>query len=63
VGLPTLAALQVGSAFALDTLGQLDVSVAKDASFESLLDSSSGIAQSTFFGSPIQLKLQKFVAS
>jgi hypothetical protein len=35
----------------------------EDASFELLLDSSSGIAQSTFFGSPIQLKLQKFVAS
>jgi hypothetical protein len=30
VGLPTLAALQVGSAFALDTLGQLDVAAAKE---------------------------------
>jgi hypothetical protein len=35
----------------------------EDASFELQLDSSSDIAQSAFFGSPVQLKLQKFAAS
>jgi hypothetical protein len=35
----------------------------EDASFQLLLDSSSGVAQSTFFGSPIQLNLQRFATS
>lgn len=34
----------------------------EEASFELQVDSSSGIAQSTFFGSPVQLSLQKFSA-
>jgi len=34
----------------------------EEAAFELQLDTSSGIAQSTFFGSPIQLNLQKFSA-
>lgn len=35
----------------------------EDASFELVLDSSSSVAQSTFFGSPIQLSLQRFSAA
>jgi hypothetical protein len=35
----------------------------EDATLALQLDSSSDIAQSTFFGSPIQLKLQKFATS
>ncbi len=34
----------------------------EDASFDLLLDSSRGIAQSTFFGSPVQLNLQRYTA-
>ena len=34
----------------------------EEAAFELQLDSSSGVAQSTFFGSPIRLNLQKFSA-
>ena len=34
----------------------------EEAAFELQLDSSSGVAQSTFFGSPVRLNLQKFSA-
>lgn len=45
----------------LDNQAQLQKG--EDASFELLLDASRGIVQSTFFGSPIQLKLQRFGAT
>ena len=35
----------------------------EEAAFELQLDSSSGVAQSTFFGSPVRMNLQKFSAS
>ena len=41
---------------------QAQLQSGEETSFELLLDSSSGVAHSTFFGSPIQLKLQKFVS-
>ena len=34
----------------------------EDASFCLLLDSSRGVAQSTFFGSPVQMNLQRYTA-
>jgi hypothetical protein len=42
---------------------QAQLQKGEDTSFELQLDSSNGVAQSTFFGSPIQLKLQKFAGS
>ena len=42
---------------------QVGLQKGEDVSFELLLDSSSHVAQSTFFDSPIQLNLQRFVAS
>jgi len=42
---------------------QAQIQQGEDASFALLLDSSSHVAQSTFFGSPIQLNLQRFAAS
>ena len=56
---------QQGSAWHISGVmdNQAQLQRGEDASFELLLDSSSGIAQSMFFGSPIQLKLQQFVAS
>src|SRR3989454_4644635 len=56
---------QQGSAWHISGVvdNQAQLQRGEDASFELLLDSSSGVAQSTFFGSPIQLKLQRFAAS
>jgi hypothetical protein len=56
---------QQGSAWHISGVvdSQAQLQRGEDASFELLLDSSSGVAQSTFFGSPIQLKLQRFAAS
>ena len=55
---------QQGSAWhisgAADTQAQLQRG--EEAAFELQLDSSSGVAQSTFFGSPVRLNLQKFSA-
>jgi len=39
---------------------QAQLQKGEDASFELLLDSAGSVAQSTFFGSPIQLYLQRF---
>jgi hypothetical protein len=41
---------------------QAQLQSGEETSFELLLDGSSGVAHSTFFGSPIQLNLQKFVS-
>ena len=56
---------QQGSAWHISGVvdNQAQLQRGEDASFELLLDSSSGVAQSTFFGSPIQLKLQRYAAS
>jgi hypothetical protein len=41
---------------------QAQLQKGEEAAFELQLDSSSGVAQSTFFGSPVRLNLQKFSA-
>ena len=56
---------QQGSAWHMSGVvdNQSQLQSGEDASFVLLLDPSSRVAQSTFFGSPIQLKLQRFAAS
>ncbi len=51
---------QQGSAWHISGVvdNQAQLQREEDASFELLLDSASGVAQSTFFGSPIQLNLR-----
>ena len=58
-------ARQQGSAWHISGVvdNQAQLQRGEDTSFELLLDSSSGVAQSTFFGSPIQLDIQRFSAS
>lgn len=58
------AVSQQGSAWHITGVvdNQAQLQSGEETSFELLLDSSSDVAHSTFFGSPIQLKLQKFVS-
>jgi len=55
---------QQGSAWHISGVvdNQAQLQSGEGASFELLLDSASDVAQSTFFGSPIELYLQKFAA-
>jgi hypothetical protein len=56
---------QQGSAWQISGVveNQAQLQRGEEASFEMLLDSSKRVAQATFFGSPIQLHLQRFAAS
>ncbi len=56
---------QQGSAWHITGVvdNQAQLQRGEETSFELLLDGSSGVAHSTFFGSPIQLNLQKFAPS
>ena len=56
---------QQGSAWHISGVvaNQAQLQRGEDTSLELLLDSSSSVAQSTFFGSPIQLNLQRFTTS
>ena len=55
---------QEGSAWHITGVveNQAQLQSGEETTFELQLDGSSGVAHSTFFGSPIQLKLQKFVS-
>jgi hypothetical protein len=59
------AVRQQGSAWHISGVeeNQSQLQSGEDASFVLLLDPSSHVAQSTFFGSPIQLHVQRFAAS
>jgi hypothetical protein len=59
------AVRQQGSAWHISGVedNQSQLQSGEDASFVLLLDPSSRVAQSTFFGSPIQLHVQRFAAS
>ena len=56
---------QEGSAWHISGVidNQAQLQKGEDASVELLLDSAQNVAQATFLGSPIELKLQKFVES
>jgi hypothetical protein len=55
---------QQGSAWHITGVvdNQAQLQRGEETSFELLLDGSSGVAHSTFFGSPIQLNLQRFAS-